>query len=283
MKKKLVLGGLFMMLVVLFAGCASTLSSLGNEKSVGDETTVLYQDGTVKWAYLLDIKARVAAREKASYQTTNQVEVVVWKPAGYDFEYDRAELTKGIQSGNYRIGKAVTNGYWVDGYVTAESKVIEPKKTRVKDAKGNTIATIEEGEYGIEYGPIESHGGYWQKLHEDRPEKYNEVEVKTIENRSVSSIEVDQEKYQTAYDAAKKEMMDYIIEKMDRPFRDLTDDDVFNFVYGGKIKGKKIKSVFEKQLQTLPAGTVLINGGLNKDLVMMAEVVDGVLKCQVSE
>jgi hypothetical protein len=285
MKKRIwFVGVLAALCMVVLSGCASTLSSLGNGKSIGDETTVLYPDGAVEWAHLLDIIASIYAEKEATYQKIEPY--VVWKSAGFDFEYDRAELTKGIQSGNYRIGKAIENGVWIPGYVTGGTGTVTGgKKTTatIKDKQGRTIATVEEGSnvVDIEYDPVEVVKGRWVKTYPDRPERYKEVEVKTIENRTVNVV--DETKYQTYYDARWTEITDYIIKKLGGPFRDIADDEVFYFTHGGKVNAKKMKSIFQQQLAALPSGTVLINGGLNNDLVMIAEVVDGVLKCQISE
>jgi hypothetical protein len=253
---------------------------LGNDE-LGDGTTVLYPDDTVKWAELVriraDVKATTQAASQANYQTTKAYEV--WKPAGYDFEYDRAELTKGIQAGNYRIGKAVQNGYWVEGFVTGGYSTTREAAT-IKDNHGNVITVTENVDV-----PIESHGGYWQKLHEDRPERYNEVEVKTIENRAVTAR--DEEKYQAVYkevyEATEQEIKSHITAKFQGAFRDIADDEVFDLPHDGKTKGKKIKLTLEKHLRTFPPGTILINGGTNGTEIIIAEIADGVFRCQVSE
>jgi hypothetical protein len=282
MKTKVVLGGFCVMLAVLCAGCASSIKYLGNDKLLGDATTVLYPDDTVTWAGLIRIRAEGSAMgqatSQASYQTTQAYEV--WKPAGYDFQYDRAELTSGIQAGNYRIGKAVTNGAWISGYVAAPVTTTREAAT-IKDNHGNVVTVTENVTI-----PGESRDGYWQKIYADRPERYNEVEVKTIEDRTVTAR--DDAKYQAVYaevyEATENKIKDYITTKFQGAFRDIADDEVFNLPHDGKIKGKKIKLMLEKQLLTFPSGTILINGGMYiDDEIITAQIVDGVFRCRVSE
>jgi hypothetical protein len=284
MKTKLVLGGFCVMLAVLCAGCASSIKYLGNDKFLGDATTVLYPDDTVKWAELVRIsavgEAMIQAASQASYQTTQAHEV--WKPAGYDFQYDRAELTQGIQEGNYRIGKATQNSYWVSGYTTGGGDVVTRETARIEDDRGRTIATVKET--GVT-PPTEVHEGHWQKLYADRPDRYNEVEVKTIENRTVTAR--DDAKYQAVYaevyEAKENEIKEYITTKFQGAFRDIADDEVFDLPHDGKVKGKKIKLTLEKQLLTLPPGTILINGIRTSQEIITAQIVDGVFRCLVSQ
>jgi hypothetical protein len=252
MKKKLVLGGLYVAMAVLLAGCASLVlamdnQSLGSNMSIGEETSVLYPDGTGTWANWLKKSASDDATKKATYQTVQQVEE--WPFLCYDYEMNSAELTRGLRAGTYRQGKA----YYQPGQIDTTAVV-----------RGGTTV----GSAGT--------SGY----------TYYAIHVRKIVNQTVNAV--DQGRYQTYYAAIIKEKTAALQQKYNNAVknparRDVSDDETFTYVNGGTVKGKKIKSALENQLLTLPPGTVLYNGGVYNSWIIRAEMVDGILKCQVSQ
>jgi hypothetical protein len=250
MKKFLFGCGLTLLALTLLVGCASFGSMLTYE------TTILHPNGTITWAPGLDVAANYEARQAATYQKAQQVKV--WKFVGWDYEFEKIALSNAIAKGTHRLGEMVSNMYRTGGYYTSA-------------VYGNSGEVLQEGKI-IESKTI--------LIDPTKPGTYYAVEVKTTENQIINVV--DEAQYQTYYKAFRTDKIAYISEKLGGSFRDMADNNVF-YLHGGKVSGKKIKSAFEKQLMKLPPGTVLINGGLNDDLVIVAEIVDGVIECQVSE
>jgi hypothetical protein len=251
MNKKLALGGLCVALV--FAGCSSLFgslrlamdnNSLGRGTTIGKETTVMYPGGGGEWAAWLYESASNDATKKATYQTVQQFEE--WPFLCYDYEMDKAELARGLRAGIYRAGEAYYQpGTGNSGY-TGRGVSVE-----------STITP-----------------GY----------TYYAVHMKKIVNQTVDAV--DQAKYQTYYSTILNEKTAALQQKYNdaaRTYRDVSDDEVFVYVNGGTVKGKKIKSTLYDQLLNSSPGTILLNGGVYNSWIIKAEIVDGILKCQISE
>jgi hypothetical protein len=248
-KNKFVFGGLCVAMAVLLAGCASLALAMGNQSlggntSIGEETSVISPGGTGRWASWLQKSASDDATEKATYQTVQQVEE--WPFLCYDYEIDSAELNRGLRAGTYRQGKAYYQPS--TGNAGFSSRTV------------NVESTVTPGY------------------------TYYAIHVRKIVNQTVNVV--DQGKYQTYYATIIKEKTAVLQQKYNNAvknpaLRDVSDDDVFVYVNGGRVKGKAIKSTLEKQLLTLPSGTVLYNGGIYNSWIIRAEMVNGILKCQV--
>lgn len=241
-------------LAFVLAGCGSLGSAflaaglnkdLGNKTTVGESTSVIIPGGGGAWASALSGKASGEAKAQATYQKTEQV--AEWPFLCYDYEMDKAELARGLQSGIYRTGQAY------------------------RSATSGGASHVGSSGTSIDH-PVE-HGTTYYAIH-----------VKKIVTRTVDVV--DQKKYNALYPAILKEKT-AALQKRYNEFkgaaRDVSDYETFMYSNGGKIEGRKIKSVLEQQLAGYPPGTVLFHGGIYNPWLIRAEMVEGVFKCQVSE
>jgi hypothetical protein len=242
------------MLILMLAGCSSLSSlslatgqnaQLGNTTTIGESTSVIIPEGGGKWASALSAQVSSEAKKQATYRKTEQY--YEWPFLCYDYQMNQAELSRGLQSGVYRTGKA----YRSASDIGARSSGIS----------GNNVNN-----------PIE-HGTIYYAIH-----------VKTPATRTVDAV--DQAKYDALYSAILKEKTAALQQRYNgfkSVARDVSDYETFIYSNGGKIEGKNIKSILEQQLAGYPPGTVLFHGGIFTTWLIRAEMVDGVLQCQVAE
>jgi hypothetical protein len=95
-------------LPLLAGGCAGLMAAFtGETTDIDGSTTVVQSDGAIIWAAKIDQFARAAADNKASRQRQVTQQQTVWKPVGYDYEFNQGELKAGIAQGKYKLGKSV--------------------------------------------------------------------------------------------------------------------------------------------------------------------------------
>jgi hypothetical protein len=96
------------LLPLLAGGCAGLMSALtGETADIDGSTTVVQSNGAIIWAAKIDQFARAAADNKASRQRQVTRQQTVWKPVGFDYDFNQGELNVGIAQGKYKLGKAV--------------------------------------------------------------------------------------------------------------------------------------------------------------------------------
>jgi uncharacterized protein YceK len=275
MKKNLLL---FLVLAPLLTGCATMM--YGDKVNHG--TTVFYPDGTVMWAPDLEYdgdgstrasnEADSIARREATYQTTKQY--AVWKFAGYDYEFNKMELSSAIAKGTHRLGEQINNLRVQPGRIGNVHAGSSTEAPRVlSESTPAKIVLIDPS----------------------KPGTYCAVEVKTIENRTVNALDdatyqrVFKQNYQQLYErynqeytAKREHAFAYIKEKMQGDLADLPDDMVISAA-GGKLTGKDLKSMLQRRLTELPAGSVLVAGGAHDDLVLVASINNGVFECKMAK
>jgi hypothetical protein len=109
MKRRLVVlwaaGAVLAVLPLLAGGCASLVDAFSGETAEIDASTTIWgADGV--WAAKIDQFARGDADAKASRQRQVTQQQTVWKPVGYDYEFNSGELKVGIAEGKYKLGEA---------------------------------------------------------------------------------------------------------------------------------------------------------------------------------
>jgi hypothetical protein len=98
-------------LPLLTGGCAGLMSALtGETTDIDGSTTVVQSDGNIIWAAKIDQSARWDADNKASRQRQVTRQQTVWKPVGFDYDFNQGELNVGIAQGKYKLGKALRMG-----------------------------------------------------------------------------------------------------------------------------------------------------------------------------
>jgi hypothetical protein len=108
-KEVFVLGVLWVFCFML-AGCASSPKPLTNA-DIDRGTTIFWSDDTITWAeyfHTLAYYGEGASRAALTSTQTDQ-QKIQWEFVGYDFEFDKASLAKGIQEGNYKLGPHLDN------------------------------------------------------------------------------------------------------------------------------------------------------------------------------
>jgi hypothetical protein len=99
------------LLPLLAGGCAGLMAAFtGETNDIDASTTVIQSDGTIIWAAKIDQFARAAADNKASRQRQVTRQRTVWKPVGFDYDFNQGELNVGIAQGKYKLGEAVYMG-----------------------------------------------------------------------------------------------------------------------------------------------------------------------------
>jgi hypothetical protein len=104
------------------------------------------------------ISANNEATQAATDQTTQQV--VVWQFVGWDFEFNKTDLSNAIANGTHRLGKMINNTHYVGGRT------------------GGGIASVSGGNNFTPGTP-----GRVELIDPSKPATYYPVYVKTIENR----------------------------------------------------------------------------------------------------
>jgi hypothetical protein len=98
-------GAVLAVLPLLAGGCASLVDVFSGETADIDASTTIWGENGV-WAAKIDQFARGDADAKASRQRQVTQKQTVWKPVGYDYEFNSGELKVGIAEGKYKLGEA---------------------------------------------------------------------------------------------------------------------------------------------------------------------------------
>jgi hypothetical protein len=94
-------------LPLLAGSCASLVGAFSGETADIDASTTIWGSNGV-WAPKIDQFARADADAKASRQRQVTQKQTVWKPVGYDYDFNPGELKVGIAEGKYKLGEAET-------------------------------------------------------------------------------------------------------------------------------------------------------------------------------
>jgi hypothetical protein len=121
MKKMIIVA--LVVLPLLAGGCASLLDAFTGETEDIDASTTIWGSNGI-WAAALDLQARWDADSKATRQRQVTQRQTVWKPVGYDYEFNSGELKVGIAEGKYKLGESQYRPRNISvgpGYATMES------------------------------------------------------------------------------------------------------------------------------------------------------------------
>jgi hypothetical protein len=262
---------IFALILIVLSGCASLLY----RNDVTYETSILKPDGTFIEASVLQYngdgssqarqEADAIARRDAVYQTVEYY--IEWPFAGYDFEFDKLTLTRGLQSGELKLGKQINNLVYFSS-----------PRTATYNARGTTVT---------------GGGGYWSRVDSSKPDTYSPVYIKTIKERTVDAFDETKykqifdknykplyERYHKEYIEKRKRAFAYIDKKLKGDFVELSDDMPLTTATGRKLNGKVLKSIFLKHLNKLEPGCILVNGSAYDDMVITAYMENGSLICK---
>ncbi|GMO53934.1 MAG: hypothetical protein Ta2G_12620 [Termitinemataceae bacterium] len=270
---------LYILMLICPIFCFTSCASLLYRSDVNYETSIMKPDGSAIWASIISFdnsasrasrEADSIARREATYQKV--VQHVEWLFYGWNFNFNQNSLAQGLQSGEYKRGDSINNV----GYRSSS------KSYGVAQGGGVYETGVAGGKYLID---------------PSKPESYYPIYEKTIKEQTESALDetkykrVYEQNYNQLYTRYNKEFIERrdhgisnIKKKLKNKFIDIPDDIVFNTRTGKKLKGKDFKKIFQKQLNELELGTVLVNGGAyDDDILIIASIKNGVFECKMEK
>jgi hypothetical protein len=86
-------------------------TALNGKRDIDKSTTIVYPDGSIIYASVIDQLARADADNKATSRRNVTQQQTQWVSTGaYDYEFNQGELKAGIAQGKYKLGEPISTG-----------------------------------------------------------------------------------------------------------------------------------------------------------------------------